>query len=69
MMGYDAWLERPYQDRYAMDDAIERAADDLDLSDDEFEAMDWDQYFSDLEDDAAIAAAEAAAEMDYDYDY
>ena len=71
---YDAWLEQPYVDAAKYADAIERAAEELGLTDEEADEYDWDAYFSELEDDfdepdfddydedAAIHAAEDAYE-------
>ena len=77
--GYDAWLERPYVDAAIYAERIERAAEELGLTDEEADAYDWDSYFSDLEseydepdfddydEDAAIHAAEDAYERSMGY--
>ena len=74
MSSYDSWLEAPYQEAAAYGEAIERAAEELGLTDEEAESYDWDTYFAELEDDfdepdfddydedAAIHAAEDAYE-------
>jgi len=79
MQGYDAWLEAPYQEAAAYAEAIERAAEELGLTDEEASEYDWDAYFSELEsdfdepdfddydEDAAIEAAENAYERSMGY--
>ena len=65
MSSYDAWLEAPYQEAYARDEAIEQAIETLGLTDEEAETYDFDQYFADLEQDYWDGVAEARAEDDY----
>ena len=65
MSNYDAWLEKPYQDRYAREDEYVRWCEenDLDPADDLWD--DFEEYLADLADDYALAQAEAAAEEAY----
>ena len=70
MSGYDRWLEAPWQEKQAEDEAfIEWCQDnDLDFEDDDnFEA--WRDYLAGRAEDAAIEAAEAAAEDRWEWDY
>lgn len=77
MSNYDAWLEKPYQDRYAQDAVIEQYEDDYrewaGLPEDaEVDPDDVLEYVEGLAEDAAIERAEAAREdayYDRDYDY
>lgn len=63
--GYDAWLERPYQERAERGAAIEDYAErhDLPLETDE----DWDRARDEMEGEAE-AAAEDAAEARWEED-
>ena len=68
MMNYDAWLEKPYQDRARKEDAYVEWCEDngLDPNGDHWD--EWEQEMYDRAEDAAIEAAEAARE-DQDWDY
>lgn len=74
MSNYDAWLEKPYQDRYAQDAVIEQYEDQyreyagLD-EDAEVDPDDVLEYVEGLAEDAAIERAEAAREDDWLMDY
>ena len=69
MSNYDAWLEKPYQDRYAREDAYVNWCEDNDLdpSDDLWD--EFEQEMLDRAEDAAIEAAEAAREWERERDY
>jgi len=45
--GYDAWLERPYQDAAKYDEDCERVAESLGLTEEEAAEFDYDTYFAD----------------------
>jgi hypothetical protein len=49
--GYDAWLEAPYVEAAKWDEAVERAIEDLELSEEEAETFDFGRYFEELEAD------------------
>lgn len=62
MSGYDAWLERPYQERAAEGDAYVAWCERSDLDPDGDHWDDFRAAMDDAREDAAIAAAEARAE-------
>jgi hypothetical protein len=65
--GYDAWLERPYVEAAIRGDAIEKAIEDLGLTEEEAEDYDFDSYFAELEDDFDEDAAHEAEWTDDEY--
>ena len=72
MSNYDAWLERPYMERAAQEDAIIAYAEQFDLDPDEVDIEDVREYYDDLANDRACDLAEERRmmdEIDYDRDY
>jgi hypothetical protein len=72
MTSYDAWLEKPYQDRAAQEDAYVKWCEENDLDPDDDLYDDFMEAMEDMADDLAEQAAEARYEerMDReDYDY
>lgn len=65
MTNTDAWLEKPYQDRYSREDAYVEWCEenDLDPTGDHWDA--YDEALADMADDYASERAEAAAEEAY----
>ena len=46
MSGYDAWLERPYQEAYAEEEAYQRVIDELELTPEVVAIYDFEAYFA-----------------------
>lgn len=66
MTNYDAWLEKPYQDRYAKDaayEAFEEYCEEMGLDP---EQEDFEQWLDDEREDREVEAAEMAREAYYD---
>lgn len=67
MMNYDAWLEKPYQDKAREDDAFQNFCEHYGYDPDSEEAeYEFEDHMQSAAEDAAIAAYEARMERDYD---
>lgn len=68
-MSYDAWLEKPYQDRAASDDAYFQWCEDNDLDPSDDHEAEFEQAMDDAREDAELARAENRADMERERDY